>query len=147
MRENEFYPHLDMENMEIITHVFSRPHFQIMKMSEKGEKLTLANKYVWSLSNFLAFLIFQVIIKKGLRSLSMLWIRLSELDLGDLRVFLSHAREQWPWTKQFSPGSQFLHLPKKKLCYMTTELLSDMWFENLGSDKYDPLIQMGRHKG
>ena len=94
MRENEFYPHLDMENMEIITHVFSRPHFQIMKMNEKGEKLTLANKYVWSLSNFLAFLIFQVIIKKGLRNLSMLWIRLSELDLGDLRVFLSHAREQ-----------------------------------------------------
>ena len=28
-----------MENMEIITHVFSRPHFQIMKMSEKGEKV------------------------------------------------------------------------------------------------------------
>lgn len=53
----------------------------------KERKLTLANKYVWSLSNFLAFLIFQVIIKKGLGSLSMLWIRLSELDLGDLRAF------------------------------------------------------------
>lgn len=48
----------------------------------------MANKYVWSLSNFLAFLIFQVIIKKGLGSLSMLWIRLSELDLGDLRAFV-----------------------------------------------------------
>lgn len=39
MRQNEFYHHLYMENMEIITRVFSRPHFQIMKMNEKGEKV------------------------------------------------------------------------------------------------------------